>query len=214
MSRAKAKSRTTRHSHRDSATELSFGIDLWHSSVRRAIAAVALTSLLAAFAGPATAHEPSIHPSIALASDLAPQQLGQGKPADTANPPAHHTPEVTASAFDLANLPSIDSIGAQTDITVFLRSGVPEELRLAALRLAWTMDPAIRDFKELAENDWDFNDLNSIPGFAELVPEPDVKTMLALMAGEAPRLAERSDEPFSPSLAANALRRIFGAVVN
>ena len=100
-------------------------------------------------------------------------------------------PEVTTRRFDLAALPSLDSIRAQTDITVFLQSGVPTELRLAALRRAWTMDPAIRDFKELAENDWDFNDLNSIPGFGELGPEVDVKTMVALMVGEPPRLAER-----------------------
>ncbi len=61
--------------------------------------------------------------------------------------------EVTASAFDPTNLPSLDSIGPQTDITVFLQSGVPAGLRLAALRRAWAMDPAIRDFKGLQEND-------------------------------------------------------------
>jgi hypothetical protein len=174
MSRAKAKSRTTRHFQRDPATESIFGIDLWHSSVRSTLAAVALASLLATSAAP-------------------------------------------ASAFDPATMPSIDSIGAQTDITVFMRSGVPTEMRLAALRRAWTVDPAIRDFKELAENDWDFNDLNSIPGFGEPLPEVDVKTMLALMSGEAPRLAEglprRSDEPRGPSFA-DAFRWMFNALQN
>jgi len=96
---------------------------------------------------------------------------------------------VTASGFDPATLPPIESIDAQTDITVFLRSGVPEGLRLAALRRAWTVDPAIRDFKGLQENDWNFNDPNGIPGFGELGPEVDVKRMVAEILGEAPRLA-------------------------
>jgi uncharacterized protein DUF3306 len=147
------------------------------------------------------------------------QEREQGdKVSDLAALPASGGLEVTASALDLAALPSIDSIRAQTDITVFLRSGVPTELRLAALRRAWTVDPAIRDFKELAENDWDFNDLDGIPGFAEFVPEVEVKTMLALMVGDSPRLAERltrrSDEPRGPSFAANALRRMFNALYN
>ena len=90
---------------------------------------------------------------------------------------------------DSATLPPIESIDAQTDITVFLRSGVPDELRLAALRRAWTVDPAIRDFKGPQENDWNFNNPNSIPGFGEVGPEVDVKGMVAEILGEAPRVA-------------------------
>jgi hypothetical protein len=66
---------------------------------------------------------------------------------------------------------------------------VPEKLRIAALRRAWTVNPAIRDFRGLQENDWNFNDLNSTPGFGELGPEVDVKRMVAQILGEAPRLA-------------------------
>jgi len=103
---------------------------------------------------PATAYDLSIDQPIILASDPASQQLGRGKPADAANPPERGAPEVTASGFDPATLPPIESIDAQTDITVFLRSGVPEGLRLAALRRAWTVDPAIRDFKGLQEKEF------------------------------------------------------------
>src|SRR5450432_2756337 len=60
--------------------------------------------------------------------------------------------------FDLASLPSLDSITAVTDIRAFLKPGVPADLARAALRRAWAADPAIRDFKGLAENDWDFTD--------------------------------------------------------
>ncbi len=151
--------------------------------------AVTLLSLLAATVGATTAHELFIYQPAILASDPASQQLEQAKPADHPNSPERGAPAVTASGFDAATLPPIESIDARTDITVFLRSGVPDELRLAALRRAWTEDPAIRDFKGPQENDWNFNDPNGIPGFGELGPEVDVKRTVAKILGESPRLA-------------------------
>ena len=70
--------------------------------------------------------------------------------------------------MDISSLPPIDSIDAATDITAFLRKGIPSELGRAALRRAWVSDPAIRDFVGLAENAWDFNDPNAMPGFGPL----------------------------------------------
>ncbi|UQD69706.1 DUF3306 domain-containing protein [Bradyrhizobium japonicum] len=70
--------------------------------------------------------------------------------------------------LDLSSLPSIDQITSATDITAFLRKGIPQELTRAALRRAWSADPAIRDFVGLAENAWDFNDPNAMPGFGRL----------------------------------------------
>jgi hypothetical protein len=102
--------------------------------------------------------------------------------------PSRGESELTASAFDPAILPSLDVIDAHTDITAFLRSDVPAELRLAALRRAWSADPAIRDFKGMQENGWDFDRPNSIPGFGELGPEVDVKQMVARIFGDTPRL--------------------------
>src|SRR3954470_4064663 len=58
--------------------------------------------------------------------------------------------------FDLSSLPPVESISAGTDIRAFLQKGVPLELSRAALRRAWVADPAIRDFIEVAENQWDF----------------------------------------------------------
>ena len=158
------------------------------SSVAGAPIAVTLLSLLAATAGAATAHELFIDQPVIPASDPSSQQFEQGKPADHSSPPQRGAPEVTASGFDAATLPPIESIDAQTDITVFLRNGVPDEVRLAALRRAWTVNPAIRDFRGPQENDWNFDDPNSIPGFGDLGPEVDVKTMVAKILGEAPRL--------------------------
>src|SRR5580704_4159008 len=81
--------------------------------------------------------------------------------------------------FDLASLPSIEDIVADTDIIAFLRAGVPVELVRAALRRAWTSDPAIRDFIGIAENQWDFNDPNAIPGFGPLAASEDGVDILA-----------------------------------
>ena len=55
-------------------------------------------------------------------------------------------PKPQEPAFDLASLPPIESITAGTDIRDFLKPGVPLSLSRAALRRAWTSDPAIRDF--------------------------------------------------------------------
>ena len=77
--------------------------------------------------------------------------------------------------FDPATLPSIDSIVAGTDIRAFLQKGVPAEMTKAALRRAWSTDPAIRDFIEIAENQWDFTDPTSIPGFGPLGASDNVR---------------------------------------
>jgi Protein of unknown function (DUF3306) len=78
--------------------------------------------------------------------------------ADTPSPPA----------FDPASLPPIESIVADSNIQQFLHERVPAELTRAALRSAWTADPAIRDFVGIAENQWDFNDHACMPGFGPL----------------------------------------------
>ncbi|MFY9958049.1 MAG: DUF3306 domain-containing protein [Bradyrhizobium sp.] len=69
------------------------------------------------------------------------------EPAGTPNPPPLAAAENPPDAeVDLSSLPPIDSIDAATDITAFLRKGIPQELGRAALRRAWAADPAIRDF--------------------------------------------------------------------
>ena len=157
---------------------------------------VTLLSLLAATAGASTAHESSIHQPAILAGDASSQQFERAKPANQSNPPRRGVAEATASGFDAAALPPIESIDAQTDVTVFLQKGVPDQVRLAALRRAWTADAAIRDFKGLQENDWNFNDANSIPGSGEVGPEVDVKRMLAQILGEIPRLTLAAKAPW------------------
>jgi hypothetical protein len=119
---------------------------------------------------------------------------------------APQTGDAPKPDFDPASLPSLDSIGADTDISPFLKAGVPGELRHAALRRAWSADPAIRDFKGLQENDWNFNDPNGVPGFGELSPTINVKKMLGDLFGDSPRetgtAAEQpasAEQPVPPS---------------
>jgi Protein of unknown function (DUF3306) len=78
------------------------------------------------------------------------------------------TDTAPAPVFDVATLPPIESIVADSDIRPFLALGVPAELTRAALRSAWAADPAIRDFVGIAESQWDFNDPAAIPGFGPL----------------------------------------------
>lgn len=88
--------------------------------------------------------------------------------------------------FDLSKLPSIDSITAETDIRPFLTAGVPAALRQAALRRMWVADPKIRDFIEMAENQFDFTAAGDIPGFDFAAPTGDVRRMIAEIFGERP----------------------------
>src|SRR2546423_1668943 len=102
------------------------------------------------------------------ADSRSPEQIGLAKGA-----------EAPAPEFDPASLPPIDSITAVSDITAFLRAGVPLELTRAALRRVWSTDPAIRDFVGLAENAWDFTAPNAMPGFGPLESTEEVRRMIA-----------------------------------
>jgi hypothetical protein len=119
------------------------------------------------------------------------------KPAAPAVARASSSPSVAKetnkdAAFDLASLPPLDSISAVSDIRAFLTAGVPLELRRAALRRAWSADPAIRDFIGLSENSWDFNAPETIAGFGPLKPE-EVKKLLGQAMGEPEEAATESD---------------------
>jgi hypothetical protein len=88
--------------------------------------------------------------------------------------------------FDISQLPPIESITAETDIRAFLSAGVPAAIRQAALRRAWSADPKIRDFIEIAENQMDFNAPAEILGFDFSAPSGDIKRMAADIYGKLP----------------------------
>jgi hypothetical protein len=126
------------------------------------------------------------------------------RPAGNPAPAAAET--VPQPDFDLASLPSLDSITAVTDIRQFLSPGVPKELARAALRRAWAADPAVRDFVGLAENAWDFTDPAAMPGFGPLPEGTDIKKLVAQIFGEGERSIDPKDElvpPSPPGIAGN-----------
>ena len=103
----------------------------------------------------------------------------QLQPAKDAAPADDASAAQQEPAFDLASLPSIDSLTASSDITMFLQKGVPSALRNAALRMAWVSDPAIRDYVGPADFQWDFNMPGAITGYGELAAGTDVAGMMA-----------------------------------
>src|SRR6516162_1713302 len=101
-------------------------------------------------------------------ADHAERAPEKGAEAHESEPSNRAAAEPVVYEAELSNLPPIESIDANTNITAFLRKGIPQEVSRAALRRAWSADPAIRDFVGLAENAWDFNDPNAMSGFGPL----------------------------------------------
>ena len=88
--------------------------------------------------------------------------------------------------FDLSSLPKLEEITETTDITGFLRTGVPESLRNAALRKSWALDPAIRNYVNPAlDYAYDWNTPGGVPGNSEIAAGTDIaKMVLQIMGGE------------------------------
>src|SRR2546423_8789904 len=119
------------------------------------------------------------------ASSGTPERTEPMEAHDPTSPP-RAVEDPSNRGVDLSSLPPIESIDAVTDITAFLRKGIPQELSRAALRRAWSADPAIRDFVGLAENAWDFNDPNAMPGFGPLdCSEAQLSTLVDGIVGRA-----------------------------
>jgi hypothetical protein len=101
--------------------------------------------------------------------------------------------------FDISTLPPLESISATTDVTAFLRKGVPPALSREALRRAWIADPTIRDFVGLAENAWDFNDPDAMPGFGPLDYSPEeLRDLVSRIVGGVGRVADDIAELAAP----------------
>lgn len=106
-------------------------------------------------------------------------------------PPSSKSALDLVEDFDLSTLPPLESISATTDVTAFLRKGVPPALSREALRRAWIADPTIRDFIGLAENAWDFNDPDAMPGFGPLDYTPEeLRGLVARIVGGVQQAAD------------------------
>jgi hypothetical protein len=156
-------------------------------------------------------------PAAEPAPPAAPQQADTPVAADKDKAAAAATPASAASspAFDPATLPPVESITAASDVRSFLQTGVPAELTRAALRRAWSADPAIRDFIGLVENDWDFTDPTAIPGFGTFEPNEDMRKLISQAIGEVtdpapPDEAPTAAEPAPPPAAVSQTPQVPG----
>ena len=133
------------------------------------------------------------------------EETEPGKPPgdDRNSLPDNKNSTLPAMEVDVSRLPPIESIGAETDISSFLQPGVPDELRRAALRRAWSADPAIREFMGLTENYWDAAGPDGVPGFGDLDPDFDVKRMVSELFGDRPgedrEVKTQGVQPVSPA---------------
>lgn len=90
-------------------------------------------------AAPAVEEEPAAQ---LPAESAAPEDAAAGSPVPVA-------PE---------DLPDIDSLTAESDFTVFLKEGVPQQLRRLALRKLWASDPVLANLDGLIEYGEDYTD--------------------------------------------------------
>lgn len=131
------------------------------------------------------------------------QEAKQPEPnPDAPAPEAEAAPSPAAMAeaaeeFDLSSLPKLEEMTGSTDITGFLRKGVPEHLRNAALRQSWALDPAIRNYVNPAlEYAYDWNTPGGVPGSSELGAGIDVARMVLQIMGDGPPAeSEAADNP-------------------
>lgn len=89
---------------------------------------------------------------------------------------AQSRPDGSGNGGGVNNL-TPDCKGAACSSGFILTQTKPDDGMRAALRRAWTADPAIRDFIGLSENSWDFNSAGGVPAFGSLQAE-DVHKLL------------------------------------
>ncbi|MGP9821418.1 DUF3306 domain-containing protein [Salinarimonas sp. NSM] len=131
------------------------------------------------------------------------REPAQEPQADAALPAHAPEPELepTLSEEELAALPPVETIDATTDITGFLRKGVPAALKNAALRRAWATNPAVRDYLDPArEYAYDWNVPGGVPGDGPLGPGFDAKALADRLFGRREQdVAEAPHPPAEPS---------------
>jgi len=131
-----------------------------------------------------------------------PEAKPDAPPPEAESPPRPIAEADAAPEFDLSSLPKLEEMTGGTDITGFLRKGVPEHLRNAALRKSWALDPAIRNYVNPAlEYAYDWNTPGGVPGSGEIGAGVDVARMVSQIMGGGPAIepavaaADPANEP-------------------
>ena len=125
-------------------------------------------------------------------NEQVPDGIADGGDASAPEPDA---PEGEAAEPDeadvVAALPRIEDLTAESDITAFLKKGVPAALKQAALRRVWSIDPGIRDYVGPSEYAWDFNQPGAMTGFGPI----EAKEAVVGFLSKAVRAVDTATEP-------------------
>jgi Protein of unknown function (DUF3306) len=125
-------------------------------------------------------------------------QPDRDAPAAAADVPAEPVAEAEPE-LDLSSLPKLEEMTATTDITGFLRKGVPEHLRNAALQKSWALDPAIRNYVNPAlDYAYDWNTPGGVPGSSEIGASMDVARLVSQIMGGGESAVEPSVSAAEP----------------
>lgn len=71
-------------------------------------------------------------------------------------------PDDAEETIDLESLPDPETLTAESDFSVFMRDGVPEDLRRIALRRLWRLDPVLANVDGLVDYGEDFTDAGTV----------------------------------------------------
>ncbi|MGX9962361.1 DUF3306 domain-containing protein [Roseomonas sp. F4] len=144
----------------------------------------------------------------------APQLEQEAEAPPPAPRPEQDCPAPLEPELDLTALPRIEDLDLSSDLTAFLRPGIPTALRSAALRRMWSLDPSIRDFIGPADYAWDYNTAAGMPPGFSFDLGGNLKELLAQAIGEREEKAPPAEaeatapdiapEPAAPQLVAEA----------
>src|SRR4051794_28221871 len=101
-----------------------------------------------------------------------PEEPSLPTPVPEPTPPAAVETGKQEDEVDLTQLPPIESLGKDSDFSIFMRKGVPEELRRLALRRMWQADPSLAPADMFEPYIGDFNNVETFAdGLKTFYPE-------------------------------------------
>jgi hypothetical protein len=120
-----------------------------------------------------------------------PPEATQPVDASDAGGPCSAVPtEAELTPEEIAALPKVEELTGDSDISGFLRKGVPELLRNAALRRIWALDPAVRDYVgDARDYAYDWNVPGGVPGNGPLSPTLEPPKAVQDLFSNGPRTA-------------------------
>ena len=134
----------------------------------------------------------------AARSQLSDSEPAPAAPAAPAGPapvppsaaPTAGGPDGPDAEGDPAFLPDIESLTYGSDFTVFLRAGVPAEIRKRALRQLWRSDPVLANLDGLVEYGEDYSQIGITPQIVRTAYQVGRGMLDRIEAAAAPSPAE------------------------